>query len=354
MRLKSPMHIADPERAYADTDTGYIYSSRKNSNMVDCTRTRRLKAVMPIENEESQQRLMGIPVIPANTIRGGIRRAATTTVLDVLAERGELVPLDVYHCMRCGSHTGQPDKTPDIRVIERSQQHPFVGLLGGGPQMAKSAYVCEEAIAICEGTIEADLVPEQLSSLAPSKDMGNREPRLTTPVWFIHSDDVLDNKDSRISAVVENFPESVTDWFEKVEANQQARKSERNEGGGDTKKQSIKSFLAHEVALPGVQMSTSFSVDTALIGEAGFGLFLSALAHYCQSPIGGWVRNGYGQLSVNATCESDDGTNHLILKDNELNYSSEFVTRHLDAWAQRLDAITAQELKDTYTLAKSA
>lgn len=98
-----------------------------------------------------------MPVIPANTVRGRLRRIAAKAWLTQI---GKPVPETVAHAILSGAALTQGSATTQMReLLLAAAEHPFAGMFGGGPNRLPSAYTIADLVPVTGATIESGLVP---------------------------------------------------------------------------------------------------------------------------------------------------------------------------------------------------
>jgi CRISPR type IV-associated protein Csf2 len=80
--------------------------------------------------------ILRVPVIPATTMRGRLRRYAADIVLEELSQRDDRVGFKTYQVLRSGAATGRPASgSPSLPAARAQQADLHLGLFGGGPYM---------------------------------------------------------------------------------------------------------------------------------------------------------------------------------------------------------------------------
>ncbi len=107
----SPLHIASPESARVKVEKGIILRGAGNvPGTAACTATQTHNILLTKgQIEDGQHPSRSVPIIPSNSIRGRIRRAAAFVIKEHLLKRNEKLTLDAYHTLMSGSPNGYPD-----------------------------------------------------------------------------------------------------------------------------------------------------------------------------------------------------------------------------------------------------
>ena len=126
-----------------------------------------------------------VPMIPANDLRGRLRRCAARQVFDVLLSKDEQISLDAYPGMTCGAVTGSPCWQTDLRR-------------GGTGDAASLPW------PVRRRTENGALLPRRI-------------------------DDAIQFTDGHAQTVVRDFGSEVTRWIESVSAVKKARATTDNQ-----------------------------------------------------------------------------------------------------------------------------
>ena len=323
LSLTTPMHIADGSSAYYDPATNRI-----SYGIATCplTRTFRLPIVTPDnpEDENEVTRERDVPIIPGNTVRGIMRRKCAASVFakikhqnqNLSADAQAFLTFDAYHSATCGNRSGKPEAASFSDNI-RKMRHPFVGLVGGTAAMIPSSMTTGIGIPICETTVKASMIPSWLTPLAASG-------RLTHISPFSRKDDLQRIADTEAPwAVIKDFEQQAIAYYSAMSDNAKARKKGKSkdadaEDGEKAKKLDLVSWNAIEMIRPGTKLHSHFSVDTALIGSLGLGLFFDGLLRFANHQrIGGWGRCCFGRYKTEIYIVDGDERTPIISGEGE-------------------------------------
>lgn len=333
-RNMTPYHSAQPGVARVDLNGNFVSGARG----FPCVRTRHQVIMLP--NGEEWKRTW-VPIMPANSLRHALRERIAQRYLDTFRGKHTL-SLGAYAAMLSGNATGNPDGAPaPFSVIQKTRQHPFLGLFGGGPRMIEGKLVVDQAIPIISG----------LQFYLPDAPMDLALPQggLTEVIFRRRVDPVLKLTEERME-LIEGVPDSVDEWFQtyysKSPLVKQAKESKpkTNEAGsGDEEESSavagegdsdrgLTAFNAHEVVVPGVPWL--WHIDSkAELTRAQIGALLDGIAQLHGERLGGMSALGYGKIEIIS----------ISLEGKEL-WDAQGASLHdeagdyLEAWLEAIDA----------------
>ena len=397
LRLTSPLHIAAPRKETVDPETDRLLPSGERGIMVSPTTKYRLPMLVrgrPVDDAGTLSEadvprasaFADVPVIPANDLRGRLRRCAARKVFEVLLAKNEQISLDAYHGMTCGAVTGSPGGRLTFAEATQATRHPFLGLFGGGPKMVRSSLQVGTGWPILASTISAGILSEDLQAEVPCP--ANSEWLLTQRLFFRRIDDAIRFTDGYAQTVVRDFGPEVSRWIESVSAVKKARAAAGSktgkprarrvaaasieepetatiegvaEAGSPTPSRlQLQGFNALEFVVPNVRFLLEFQLEDAQMRSGGVGLFLQALRDFIlQQNLGGWVKNGFGQFELSQATIRQNGPEGgeqrlfaLGLEKGEFNQDSPLVLDALDAWAEAAASLSATEIEALYELSE--
>lgn len=332
LRTLSPLTVAAPG------DLKISLTGQRARNGFPCTQVSRLS--LPATGD---MRGADVPVIPANTLRGGLRRAAAALIEEALVARGERIDLAALHVLRCGTPYGHPDKAnPNLTEIAESKASPLIGVLGGGPRMVASALRVDTGMPVVGDTLDRGLVPLALES---SKASGP----ITAYLWLRRSDDVATFVNhERSMQVVKDYGPALDAWQTLI--GQQAESTDGDDDGEQADSgqfRALAGFNAFEVVLPGVTFAVRYDIDTDHLANIGF--LLLALERFAQvQSVGGMKRLGYGRFALDLTVTLPDGTATPVFDRNEHSHSlrrdNPAVLAMIEAAEAWLAGVTAEQV----------
>jgi len=278
----APLHISSGEGGVRlNTDTfRKVYG--QNAGGITLTTTQH-QLFITGENES-----LRLPVINANTLRGGIRRAATRVACRILSARNEMVTLNTVIQMNNGTSSGRPSSDiPTLEDLDAAFANPFVGLFGGGERMLRSRMKTTMAMPVVEPLIGLGAIPDRFHAM-------DEAARLSSCSIFRRVDDFTLNTsalDPVIPTVVEEFESTVT---ERIMESVVARQRKKDGKAAPKDSNMVDSINAIEYINPGTRMYIRFEVNG---GDHHLGMFLKALEEfYHANAIGGSNRNGFGEF----------------------------------------------------------
>lgn len=303
-RLETPLHISDPAgnvRYVPGTDR----LTRGDSSVgfpATATRHAHCFGMVPARNGEEGVLTTGLleyPVLPANGLRGKIRRAAAAELEDVYVERGERVSWQTYQGMHSGAVTGIPSSDAvKLDQVQQMRDHVFVGTFGGGSHMQPSRLRVSTGVPPLEALYEIGLVPERWRDFAISN---NQAWRLCDIYCGVRNDDLASFLDQRAENVVDDYNDVMLAQFAADTQRRATRKKSATADSPETKEtdptRSLKGINAYQYVIPGVPFYVRFEVVKAT--EAQCGMFLAALLRMLRLDprgIGGKSALGFGRF----------------------------------------------------------
>lgn len=344
IKTTSPMHIAAPGALRYDDKT-----SRNPLGTFDiaCTGIQKMSLPSIISSENDSEYQAKVPMIAANNLNGGLRRQAAAITFEALLAKGEKVDMGTYSAMTCGAVTGKPDmdlvKFEEYREV---RQHPFIGLYGGGPRMMRRNVRVHNLVPITEATEFMHQGNSRHPSFGGPADISltyavPKKVRMVQKFAFVRNDDLLKFVDFAMQEkVISDFEKNMTDRQQKILSDKTAK--ENDEKGS---RFSTRIFSAYEYVIPGIAFPMTFELD---VTDEQLGLFMLALDRYAANErIGGAVRNGFGQFSMENVVLVDAETGEVhdgIFSCGRLNRSNENVIPFLKAWDTATQSLSAERL----------
>ncbi len=174
VKTLSHLHIASTESARLKKDGKVQYGKTPG---VDDSRplVRTCREPIFIESSISDSSeihdKMYIPVIPANTIRGAIRRESAKLLFKKLISSGEKLDLLSTQLLLNLAHSGKLNATGivDYDRTMQARKGLFSGLWGGGSNLHRSAIITPTLYPVCEATLDLGLVPAKYQAHSRGK-----------------------------------------------------------------------------------------------------------------------------------------------------------------------------------------
>ncbi|RMH36420.1 MAG: hypothetical protein D6694_13930, partial [Gammaproteobacteria bacterium] len=206
LTLKSPLHISSPERDFRYMpDTGRIVRGAKGGAGFPCTVTRAETIRTPLAvTETNPLGRVRLPVMPAQGIKGAIRRSAEEIIRHNLANRGLMPKAATYQAMRTGAVSGRPDSTiPSTDEAKARMEHHFAGLFGGGSQIVPGRFYAKPARVVADAYIDLGTVPDGLCDPVPATTAY----QLFDAVPVVRKDDLMQNPSRDAFETIEDYNE---------------------------------------------------------------------------------------------------------------------------------------------------
>jgi len=382
LRTLSPLHIAAPGKMFVNLDTGFTTPSKPlNSSFTTCTAVQKMTfldehLVRKNDNEPGELKTgsRDVPVIPANSIAGGLRRMAAKLVIDTLLAKKEQIAIGTYSALMCGAVNGHPDtKGVTFKQFRDARDHVYLGLFGGGPQLMPRRVHVRNAVPYIDQVTDVMYSRTDLAHCHPllrhipaesGKGRGDKYTymvdaanKLTRVIIFNRVDDLVRLTD------IERQRESINDFDNAIMArqleilegvereNQTDREVLKDENGKEIKEQNrmtTRTFSSLEYVPPNTVFPVTFELD---VNQAQLGLFLLSLAKYLkEEQIGGWGRNGFGAFALEDLLlftKDENGyyTEHGIsTENNHMRFDGKLLNDAIEAAEMELTALTAVEL----------
>lgn len=292
----SPLTIGAPGAAKVGLDGKYSPSG------FPLTKISRLSVPL-VEAGEDARAADDVPVIPANTLRGLLRRAGASLIEASLVARGELLSLAAYNSLRSGSAFGNPDKAePGIDEVQDAMATPPLGVFGGGPRMIPGSLRVDTGFPC---TLEM----QQRGIIAGHHALVEGR-KLVSILWRKRTDDAGSFVDvTGAGKVVRDYASAIDAWQTLMsgatpEGDDDEDAGEADKGG--SKLRGIASLTAFECVNPGVPFAFGLDLHSDYAPNLGY-LLLALETFVRQQKIGGNWRLGFGRFAVDAVLEDDAG-----------------------------------------------
>jgi CRISPR type IV-associated protein Csf2 len=296
----APLHISAPEKGGYDTKTGKFAAQTGNGSF-PATLTRKITLAEMIEKdtEEKTRARVSIPLIPANTLRGGLRRQIAQIYFEHIENTlGKKLSLDAFHVLTCGAPNGRPDGSfTSIKDIQRYRSDMYFGLLGGGPKLgAASQLKVRNGYPVCPATTNPARIPLVVPKLLNGLKSADTD-------WLTHFDPIPHKDDASLNHASKAAISIVDDIDNAVEAFDSESKKKTDKGKGktddftkDTSLRGLNTLSFIEYILPKTPMFLRFDVVDGQ--EKHIGLLMLGLQRLLQQPLGGKSGIGMGQIAI--------------------------------------------------------
>jgi hypothetical protein len=320
---------------------------------VKVNQTTKLKVPLLDNGETKMER---IPVIHSNLLRGRIRRNIAHRIFESLRERGVGISVDFLHLVTSLAVSASPnsvknlhnalktddpiafmngDAKPDKKNedkefnansnisrkhIEAQTSDAFTALFGGGPNMWPSRLVTYDFLPNITDLLEPHLVNNELSRHFDTNPLTAKGYQLTQVIGAVKTDDLgknlqyFDPDDKQVSVWIAIDSGATSSKEEKSKTKQSKSAKQSVDTGDDDEKQkeskiNLRNMMNTEVVAPGVPFIGQFKVKMNGVSEEMLtimkGLVLLGVDDLNNAPIGGLVRNGWGDVSA-SMIEDDD------------------------------------------------
>jgi CRISPR type IV-associated protein Csf2 len=296
LTLLSPLHISDPGEGWRyNPKSGYLIAG-DSSIGYPATRTRALEFILEEMRDDDGILPVRIPVLPANGLRGRLRRCAAREVEDVLLlDHEERMSLNAYQALHCGAVSGTPrGDAADVATMRAMRSNVFVGLFGGGARMVPSRLRVSNGLAAVTGLVGLGAIPDGLvGDGIPTRSAF----RLFHVVPLVRNDDAGTYRDARAEVVIRDYDQEMLRAFAEDTQRRQKRKSQAEEvdNGGDKLQRGVRAISAIETVAAGTPFYVRFDLPRATQAQAGLLLMaLQRLVRQEDGGLGGKAATGYG------------------------------------------------------------
>jgi CRISPR type IV-associated protein Csf2 len=288
----APMHITAIEKGTYDPE-------RKRLNRYDaatgigCSLTRTMKIASAAVLLDDNIRVPEVPVIPASTIAGKVRRAAADLIFSSLTQRDLTVSVDAYNTMTSGMASTElkADKaTPETVAVAR--RDPFLGLFGGTSFALSASCVIAEGWPLIDMT-RPMLMSEPLSPVLPLTDLRD----MTTPMAIIRKNDAADLAGEHLENVVGRHALAT---YVQVEGDRRTDSKAKKAAADNSKKIDLRTFNAVETINAGMSFALRFEVVARTPAHLGL-MLLSIQKVLRNGQIGGKAARGMGRFVCSAS-----------------------------------------------------
>ena len=347
-RMLTPTHISDiaSNMRYDPSTDRILYGETGGIPMTG----QRCMTFRLGKEKEGVDSYVKVPVLPANGLRGRLRRAAAAELEESFRSRDRYVTWQTYQGMHCGAVTGTPDgSAPRLDEVRAIRNNLFMGLFGGGQRLTPSRLKVSTALPVLEGLVELGAVPEAYKDDAiPNKEAR----RLMSVLPIVRNDDLGQYTDPSAERVVENYDDVMQAEFLKDTARRadRARAAKDDEAQGEKKSETprgLRALSAIQVITPGTPYYVRFN---AYCTEAQAGLLLHALLRLLQQHtggIGGKSAVGYGRFAHALTLSVDGERVEPFegqFEDTQLRGDSELLKRLAAAFEAELGQLDPDRL----------
>jgi CRISPR type IV-associated protein Csf2 len=282
IRTTAPMHIGAIEKGKYDSSTGRLYRNDGVQVGVGATLTRTQYVGDAL-----------LPVIPASTIAGKLRRAAAGLIYDSFLQRNLQVSPRLFNTLNTGTATTGLDgdsKTPEL--LRAARKDPFISLFGGTIFALESSIVVSTGWPLVQATVST-LMSDAIIELSSARGLGD----LTEVMAIVRKNDLTDGRDTRVDRLI-GIEELAA--YSAAEAGQRETSRAKKDSGEVGGKTDLRTLNAIEVIRAGVPVGLRLGVQS--FSPAQLGLFLLAVqALLREGQIGGRKAKGQGFFVAEAS-----------------------------------------------------
>lgn len=288
----SAMHITAIEKGTYDPERKRL--SRYDAQTgIGCSLTRTMKIASAAVVRDDKITVPEVPVVPASTIAGKVRRAAADLLFTSLTQRDLVITVDAYNTLTSGMATTElkaDEATPETVVTAR--RDPFLGLFGGTSFALSASCVIAEGWPLIEMT-RPMLMTEPLAPVLPLSDLRD----MTTPMAIIRKNDAAALAGDHLEGVVGLHTLAA---YVQAEGSRRTDSKAKKAADEDSKKTDLRTFNAVETINAGMSFALRFEVVART--PAHLGLMLLAIQKVLRDgQIGGKAARGMGRFVCSAS-----------------------------------------------------
>lgn len=303
----APLHITAIEKGTYDPSTQKLVRFDGTGLGTSLTRTQAM-ANSPQVLESGGVITPLVPVIPASTIAGKLRRAAGTLIAESLVGRGLTITPDAYNVLMSGMANTELKADEKIHeVLRAARNEPFLSLFGGTSFALSAHSVIAEGWPLVESTL-ACLMTEPIADVQPFKSVYD----MTEVLPIVRKNDVAEMK----AAILERAVgiEALASYVAgqgTMRADSKAKKAAGEEG----KKTDMRTLNGVEIVKTGVNFA--LRVEVTSFSESHLGLMLLAIQAFMrEGQVGGKAARGFGRFTVSGSrlyqVEPDSRTKSVV------------------------------------------
>jgi CRISPR type IV-associated protein Csf2 len=366
IRLTSPLLITSTAQGRVTLDGRLTFGDAPGS--FPCTTQYRFSANLGGVN-------VRVPVIPANTWRGSLRRAAAERIKAALIRKKQRISLPAWSCLLNGAASGNPDSGAlNIQDVVTATSNVYLGVFGGGPRFVHGGLSASISWPLVHALRDAGIInaapDECISAFIPDTGSERVMHGLTSYYHLRRSDDLsfcrADSYDH-----IEGGLERIADWLrlyhqrrdddavpaegDAADGDEGTKDTKRNKKTkGDAQARGTGTLTFAEAISPGVPMSIRF--DTHGLTPAQNGLVLRALLDvFAKQRIGANGRLGFGRFGYSFLVEDDNGSSEVRGgPDTHPQSLPDHLTAMLSAADEAIESLTATEIDAMFAISSTA
>ncbi len=301
-KTQNRLHISSALAASYDPKRNYIYRyEQRGRGMFPITLTKSTPVLLT--DSEGKVQTTHVPILPATTLRGVLRRTAASIIEDTFLNAGTTISHDLYQAMHCGAVQRNLSGTPlSYDEMVATMSNIFFGIFGGGSRMTPSRLRVQDAYPCVAVLAEQNIAPYLPRNLLLPINEPNGIRSLTMVDHIVRRDDLIVGKDPRAPKIIQNYAEAyarlVGDTMKRREekkAPSESPESDANESDDDVRA-SLGTLVYTEFVVPGVPFFVRLQMDEYTTAQAGL-LFMALQKLAINGQIGGKKATGAGHFA---------------------------------------------------------
>lgn len=294
----APLHITAIEKGGYNVSTQRIlrYEAKGLAGVIGCslTRTQAIASAMRQTDDGTATFSPLVPVIPASTIAGKLRRAACDLIFESMVARNLRLSPDAYNTMTSGTAStdiNTKDATPE--TMRAARLDPFLGLFGGTSYMVSAGSVIAEGWPLL-GMTKDLLMTDPILDVLPFEKLSD----MTDAVAIIRKNDVMAMRGDHLESIlgVAALADYVKSESDKTATSKGKKGSDDDEG----KKTNIQTYNAFEAVRTGMRFA--LRIEVTAYKPAHLGLMLMAMQSLLRNgQFGGKGARGLGTFVCGAS-----------------------------------------------------
>lgn len=286
----APMHITAIEKGSYDAKIRRLYrhDSPTGVSGIGCSLTRTMAIISAARTgEDGKHVIPRVPVIPASTFAGKLRRAVADRLFDSFIKRGICLSPNAYNTMTSGTAT--TDLKSDAATHETmraARNDPFFSLFGGTSFALKAGSIIGEGWPLLEITKDLPMT-EPIAPVSPLQNLWD----LTDALAIVKKNDVVSQTGAKLEAVV-GVPRLIEYLMAEGDARVLSKEKKASKEVG-AKKTDLRTLNAVEAVRTG--LSFALRVEVTARSPAHLGVMLLGVQSLLQAnQIGGKGSRGMG------------------------------------------------------------
>ncbi len=288
----------------------------------------------------SNGKLLEVPYLTANSVRGMLRRAASDVLVDKLLQAKEQISRNLYLSIKRGAYarTGMDAGGASYMQMLAANSHMFAGLFGGGAYMYPSKLRIERDLFPMLEAIR-DLFPDRYQALC-----ADVQPYQLIRTILVASKDDFQRLPK--GALIENVEEAYLEHMAAKLGANQAKKAQKAEAKAEgqiiaasekIKTTDLNGFTRVEAIIPGTPFY--LGLNARHVNDSQIGLLLTAIQSWANAnALGGGACRGRGAFKASLSLLQGDQVliDQLLLGEAGSYTLSDKTAQYTDAMAQAL------------------